>query len=138
MFAELVFKRTSVVQCRKVAHRADLSDLAEKMKTLIMIFSNGKMEDHTVCQACRSKAVQSVKMNPPRYVLHSGVNLNALPPPSPFFRRKKILLFRSSWSVNRHGGCGTDSLQVSSPHGPQDEYDTVLDYIMSYRGELDK
>ncbi len=117
-----------------IVSQAELFDEAKELKTLIWMFSNVKPKCQNDNEACSLKVAQSVEMKLIKREFRPCLISDALPPPSPFLRRRKTFHAVPTGPSFVEADVEPTACKASSPPDKphDDEYAAVLDYLMNY------
>jgi hypothetical protein len=109
------------------AHRSDVLDQDEEIKTLIRIFSKGDVDD-------KNRHFKPVQMQKKSNVFQRSTNpelLDPLPPPSKFIRQRKSSYTVPPGPLSVQSDVESTFKDSSSAIEPLDEYDIALNFLLS-------
>jgi hypothetical protein len=121
-----------------VVIRSTTGEDMERITPLIILFSNGGnmyREDSDAGDDHSAKVTDMIPQNTAEYAMLAGINPEALPPPSPFVRRKKLPCAVPAGPSFVQADVEPTVCTASFPHQPYAEFETVLEFLMSDHGQ---
>ncbi len=110
----------------------------ERMTPLIILFSNGgnmNREGSDAGDGHSAKVTDMIPQNTAKYAMLAGISPEALPPPSPFVRRKKLPCVVPAGPSFVQEDVEPTVCTASFPHQQYAEFETVLEFLMSDHGQ---